>query len=172
MKKAGCHQVLYGVENIDETVIKNLNKNINIDKVINAVKWTKKAGIECRLSLMVGSPGDNEEIIKKNIEFVNKLNPDLLVANITTPFPGTAMFIWAKEKKLILTYDWDDYTLAKPVMKLENLSAEQIQCFYTLMYKSFYIRPSYILKKLLGIRTINDIKILFSGLKSLFSFLK
>ena len=172
MKKAGCHQIMYGVENIDETVLKNIDKNINLNQVINAVKWTKEAGVECRLAFMVGSPGDNEKITKKNIEFVNKLNPDLLIVNITTPFPGTNMFNWAKERNLILTYDWDDYTLAKPVMKLENLSAGQIQNLYGLMYKSFYFRPSFILKKLLGIRTIDDIKIVFGGLTALLSFFK
>ena len=170
MKKAGCHQIMYGVENIDATVLKNINKNINLEQVAKAVKWTKKAGIECRLAFMVGSPGDNEEIIKKNIEFVNKLNPDLLVVNITTPFPGTKMFNWAEEKKLILTHNWDDYTLTKPVMKLENLTAEQIQNLYKLMYRSFYFRPAFILKKMLKIRSIEDIKILAGGLTALLSF--
>lgn len=172
MKKAGCHQIMYGVENIDKTVLKNINKNINLEQAINAVKLTKKASMECRLAFMVGSPGDNEEIIRKNIKFVNKLNPDLLIVNITTPFPGTAMFLWAKEKNLILTYDWDDYNLAKPVMKLENLTAGQIENLYRLMYRSFYLRPAFIFKKLLGIRTINDIKILFGGLTALLSFFK
>ena len=171
MKEAGCHQIMYGIENINVSVLKNLNKNININQVINATKWTKKAGIECRLAFMVGSPGDNEEIVKKNIDFVNKLNPDLLIANITTPFPGTAMFKWAKERNLILTYDWDDYTLAKPVMKLANLSANQIQDLYKLMYKSFYFRPTFILRKLLKIRTIEDVKIVLGGLTALLSFL-
>ena len=101
MKKAGCHQIMYGVENIDETVLSNINKNIKLEQVIDAVQWTKKAGIECRLAFMIGSPGDNEQIIQKNIAFAKKLNPDLLVINITTPFPGTAMFAWAKERNLI-----------------------------------------------------------------------
>lgn len=172
MKKAGCHQIMYGVENIDQTVLKNINKKINYDQVINAVKWTKKAGITCRVALMVGSPGDTKEIIEKNIEFVNKLNPDLLIANITTPFPGTAMFEWAKERNLILTYDWDDYTMAKPVMRLENLTAEQIKSLYKLMYRSFYFRPSFILKRLLKIRGLDDIKIALGGFTALLSFLR
>ena len=171
MKKAGCHQIMYGVENVDETVLKNINKKINVNQVINATKWTKKAGIECRLAFMVGNPGDNEKIIRKNIRFVNKLNPDLLIINITTPFPGTTMFKWAKEKNLILTYDWDDYTLAKPIMRLENLTANQIKDLYKLMYRSFYFRPSFILRKLLKIRSIEDIKILLGGFDALLSFL-
>ena len=69
-----------------------------------------------------------------------------------------------------MTYDWDDYTLANPVMKLENMTAEQIKNLYKLMYRGFYFRPSFILKKLLGIRSIEDITILAGGLIALLAF--
>jgi radical SAM superfamily enzyme YgiQ (UPF0313 family) len=170
MKKAGCHQIMYGVESVDETVLKNINKKINVQQVVKATLWTKKAGIECRLAFMVGNPGDNKETIKKNTEFVNKLNPDLLIVNITTPFPGTAMFDWAKERGMILTYDWDDYTLAKPVMELEDMSSEQIKQLYKTMYRSFYFRPKFIAGKLLKIKSVDDAMILLDGLKGLISF--
>ncbi|MEK6730723.1 MAG: radical SAM protein [Pseudomonadota bacterium] len=171
MKRAGCHQVMYGVENIDEEVRKNIKKHINVEQVVHATQWTKQVGIECRLAFMIGNPGDTKEIILKNIEFINKLDPDILVVNITTPFPGTEMFAWAKAKGLILTYDWDDYTLAKPVMRLENLTEQEIHSLYNLMYKRFYLRPRFILKKALSIRNINDLGILLGGFKAVLSFL-
>ena len=170
MKKAGCQQIMYGVEKVDESVLRNINKKINKEQIIKAVKDTKRVGIECRLAFMVGNPGDNVEIIKKNIKFAKELDPDLLIVNITTPFPGTDMFKWADEKGLILTYDWDDYTLAKPVMRLENMTADEIKDLYKMMYRSFYFRPKYILKKIFSIRSIDDIKILLSGFTALFSF--
>ncbi len=172
MKKAGCHQIMYGVENIDKRVLKNINKKTNVVQVVKAVEWTKKAKIDCRLAFMVGNPGDTKRIIEKNVAFVNRINPDLLIINITTPFPGTAMFAWAKKKDLILTYDWDDYDLAKPVMRLENLSAEQIRELYTIMYRRFYLRPSYMLEKLLSIRSFADLQILWEGFLAFLSFLK
>ncbi len=170
MKKAGCHQIMYGVENIDESVLKNINKKINLQQVFDAVKWTKEAKIECRLAFMVGNPGDSEEIVKKNIKFINKLNPDLLIVNITTPFPGTEMFKWAQGKGLILSYDWDDYNLASPVMKLEDMSVEEIKELYRLMYRSFYFRPGYMIKKVFAIRSLSDLKVLFGGFTALLSF--
>lgn len=171
MKQAGCHQIMYGVENINEQVLKNIKKEINLDQIKNAVAWTKKAGIECRLAFMVGNPGDNLEVIKENIKFVNKLDPDLLVVNITTPFPGTEMYKWADEKGLLLTRDWDDYTWAKPVMRLENLTVEEIKNLYKLMYRSFYFRPKYLLKKLLSIRSWDDLAVLSGGFRALWSFI-
>lgn len=170
MKEAGCHQIMYGIENIDDEVLKNINKKINLSQVRNAIKWTKENNIDCRLAFMVGNPGDNEEIIKKNINFIKEVEPDLLIVNITTPFPGTELFNWAKDKNLILSYDWDDYNFTKPIMKLENLSPDQIKQLHKMMYNSFYFRPSYIIRKIIKIRTWNDIIILFDGLKALINF--
>ena len=172
MKLAGCHQIMYGIETIDEQVLKNIKKKINIEQIINAVKWTKKEKIECRLAFMVGNPGDTKENILNNIRFVNKLNPDYLIVNITTPYPGTEMFEWAKERDLILTYDWDDYDLSKPIMKLENLDENEIKDLYKLMFKKFYFRPKFIFKRILKIRTIRDLKILIEGGNSLISFFR
>lgn len=170
MAEAGCHQVMYGVENIDEAVLKNINKKINLPQVINAVKWTKQAKIECRLAFMVGNPGDNRQVIEKNIRFIKKISPDLLIVNITTPFPGTEIFAWAKERDLLLSRDWDDYNLFKPVMRLDNLSVEEINKLYRMMYRSFYFRPRYILKKILTVRSYDDLRILLDGFLALLSF--
>jgi anaerobic magnesium-protoporphyrin IX monomethyl ester cyclase len=172
MKKAGCHQIMYGVESVNEQVLKNINKKINPKQVLNAVKWTKEVKIDCRVAFMVGNPGDTKEIIEENIRFVRKLEPDLLIVNITTPFPGTVLFDWAKERDLILSYDWDDYNFAKPIMRLENLDEHEIKELYNIMYKSFYLRPKYIMKKILSIRSIEDMKILSEGFFALLDFLK
>lgn len=171
MKRAGCHQIMYGVETIDKQVLRNVNKNINLGQVINATKWTQEVGIECRLAFMVGNPGDTYESIMRNSAFVNKLNPDYLIVNVTTPYPGTVMFEWAKERNLILTYNWDHYDFSKPIMKLETLDEKEIKKLYNLMYRKFYFRPSYFLKRLLKLRTIGDLKILVEGFTSLLSFI-
>lgn len=172
MKYAGCHQIMYGIETIDKKVLNNINKKINTKHVINAVNWTKQAGIDIRLAFMVGNPGDTKESIIRNIAFVNKLNPDILIVNITTPYPGTEMFKWAKEENLILSYNWDDYDFSKQIMRLENLSEKEIKKLYNLMYKKFYLRFQFFLKKLSKIQTILDFKILLEGFYSLLLFFK
>lgn len=170
MHQAGCHQIMYGVENINEIVLKNINKKINKEQVIKAVNWTKSAGIECRLAFMIGNPGDTKEIVEENIKFAIELDPDLIIVNITTPFPGTEMFKWAKEKDLIITYDWDNYDLSQQIMRLPNINEKETQELYKLMYRKFYFRPKVILKKIFSIRSMYDIHILFDGMQALMSF--
>jgi len=120
---------------------------------------------------MIGNPGDTKKTIEKNIRFANKINPDLIIVNITTPFPGTEMFEWAKKNDLILSYDWNDYDLARPVMKLKNMNEKEILSLYYYMYRKFYLRPKFILYKLMKLRSIDDIQIYFDGFKALIKFL-
>ncbi len=170
MKKAGCWQIMYGVENFNHGVLENIQKGIDVDQVFEAVSWTKKAGIECRICMMVGNPGDTEEIINENIRLVKKLDPDLLVVNILTPFPGHDIFNWAKSKDLITSYNWDDYYGAQPLMKLDTLTPEDIKRLYVKMITSFYFRPKYIFKKLIGIRSVLEVKLLMAGFLGIVGF--
>jgi anaerobic magnesium-protoporphyrin IX monomethyl ester cyclase len=173
MKQAGCHQIMYGVESADQGILKEINKRIDLNKVAAAVALTKKAKIDLRLAFMIGNPSETRETVLKTLNYAIKLNPDLVSFNITTPYPGTQMFDEASKNNLILTYDWDDYDLSRPIMKLKNLSQEEIKNLYRYCYRKFYLRPRYILNRLIRLITRpNEIfSLIYSG-KSLFSFLK
>jgi len=148
MKKAGCHQLMYGIESVSEEILKNINKRTSIEQTLKAIEWTKKAKIDIRAAFMLGSPGETEETLEETYQFAVKIDPEIVVFNITTPFPGTEMFEWAKENNCLLTEDWEDYDLAHPVMNLPTIPSEKIKEAYHSMYKRFYRRPKYVFKQL------------------------
>lgn len=169
MKKAGCHQIMYGIESGSEEILKNINKKIDKQKAKNAVKITKKVGIECRTTYMLGNPGETEETILQTVKFAIELDPDIALFNITTPFPGTAMFKWAKEHGYLISEDWSKYDLSNMLMELPTISRKKIQEYYKKVFKMFYLRPSYLIKRLLKLRSFNDIKIAFKALLAVIS---
>ena len=173
MKKSGCHQIMYGIESGNQEVLDSINKKINLNLVRRVVKLTKKAKIDVRGAFMIGNPIETKKTVLETKKFAIELNPEIAIFNITTPYPGTQMFEEANGQGLIVTYDWDDYDLSRPVMKLRNISQEEISDLYHYCYKKYYFRPKYILLRLIRLFSHpEEIKSAFSSLNAIFSFLK
>lgn len=168
MKKAGCHQIMYGFESANEEILKNINKKTNLPKAVEAVKWTKKAKIDVRAAFMLGNPGETEETLEQTYKFAVKINPELLILNITTPFPGTAMFKWAKENGYLTTEDWKHYDLAHNIMRLPTISQERIQEIYSSMFRRFYFRPTYLFFQIKRMTSLLLIKVIFKAAYDVF----
>lgn len=168
MKKAGCHQIMYGIESFNESVLKNINKRISPDDIYFAIKETKKAGIEVRAAIMIGNYGDTKEILEDNIKQLKKLNPDLIQVTITTPIPGSAMFHEMIANNTLLTHDWDKYDGSDQLFVHENLSFKTLNKYYRRTYLKFYLRPSFIFKQLFKLNSLIKIKVVLIGLLSIF----
>ncbi|MBN1913981.1 MAG: cobalamin-dependent protein [Candidatus Omnitrophica bacterium] len=172
MKKAGCHQIGYGIESASPEILKNIKKTFPLESAKEAVELTKKAGIDVRAMFMLGNPGETEETLADTVDFALSLKPDIAVFNITTPLPGTEMYEWAKSKGYLLDLGWDKFDLSHVVMHLPTVSDEKIIYYYRSGYRRFYFNPGYILKRLCKIRSFADIRNNMMTLFSLVSFQK
>ncbi|MBF0422344.1 MAG: cobalamin-dependent protein [Magnetococcales bacterium] len=172
MKQAGCHQIMYGIESADEKILANIQKNCSREKSIQAIAMTRAAGIDSRCTFMLGNPGETVATIRATIRLAQELNPDIAVFNITMPFPGTHMFRWAKEQGYLRCEDWDSYDLGTPILMLPTISADEIISMYRLAYRSFYLRPRFILSRLRRIQSLDDFKVLLRGAIGLAGFVR
>lgn len=57
---------------------------------------------------MIGSPYETEEDIKQTINFIKEIGLDELGLNVTTPFPGTELWEYARGKGLVKDNEWDE----------------------------------------------------------------
>ncbi len=166
MKEAGCRLISYGIESGDQNILDFAHKNLTTEQSIAAVKMTKKSGIETLSYFIIGLPGENWETIKKTIELAAKLDSDYTQFSLATPFPGTPLYEYAREHKLIRPgITWDDFSpINKAIMKTKELDFADLEKALKRAYKSFYLRPKYILRRALKLRP-NNIKQNFNGLK-------
>jgi len=148
MKAAGCHQMMYGFESASPQILAKLKKRTDRSQAEEAVRLTRKVGLDIRAAFMFGSPGETKETLKETLRWAIRLNPEIAIFNITTPYPGTEMYAWAKAKGYLLSENWDDYDLATMVMRLPTIGPEEVNRFYRHAFRKFYLRPGYILNRL------------------------
>jgi anaerobic magnesium-protoporphyrin IX monomethyl ester cyclase len=75
MKRAGCHQLMYGIENFDPEALRKMKKKIDVSQMKTAISMTRQAGMRCRIALIIGNPGDTKELISENLRQAKKLRP-------------------------------------------------------------------------------------------------
>jgi len=141
MKKAGCHLIFYGIESGSERILKLMNKGETHAQMIKAVKITKEAGIETLGSFILGYPEETRSELLQTIAFAKKLGVDFAEFSIATPYPGTELYEITAKRNLLLTKNWSEYTAAKPVIKPQHYSVQELSQFFVNAYKSFYSSP-------------------------------
>lgn len=147
LKNAGMNTIYYGVESGCQRVLDMMKKGITVKQAEDAVRVTKKVGVDVITSFILGYPGEKPSEMDRTIDFSIKLDPDYSQYSILTPFPGTPIYAELRSQGLIED-DWENYTVIKPVIKYEKLglSRELIQKKLVKAYLKFYSRPRYLIK--------------------------
>jgi len=173
MKKAGCWNIFYGYETgvaILADNIRSNRKNKSMEYMKQVAKWTKDAGIEVRGSFMIALPGENPKLAEQTIQDAIKLDPEYAQFSITTPYPGTALYNEIKNGKWgkLTTEDFSEFQGWNVVFLPEGYkNKEEVLEMSRKAFKAFYMRPSYIIKAILNIRSLEDIKRYIKGFKAL-----
>lgn len=102
MGKAGCVFLRFGIESGCRRVISMLKKTKHSDewseRAINVFKLCKEYGISTVACFIIGSPDETEEEIRESIGLAKKLKPDVIQVHFFTPYPGSEVFEFYKDK--------------------------------------------------------------------------
>lgn len=91
MAAAGCRVIQFGVESADPVVLDALKKKITIEKVREAFRAARAAGIRTVANLMVGTPRETWGSIEATLRLVREIRPDHLNVQALVVYPGTEL---------------------------------------------------------------------------------
>lgn len=162
LKKAGCERIHYGIESGDQYILNVLRKGITLTQIEKVFKLTKKVGITTLAYFMIGNPNENFKQIMKSINLAKKLDPDYVHFSITIPFPNTDLYKLGLSKGIFFDF-WKRFAENPsknftPEVWCENFTKEELSKLLKKAYKSFYLRPRYIIKTILKTRSFEELK--------------
>jgi radical SAM superfamily enzyme YgiQ (UPF0313 family) len=145
MHDAGCIGIAYGIESGNQSILDSMRKNITIEQTKKVVKWTKEIGINVAGYFMIGMLEETKEKIMDTINFARELDLDFYSFSITTPLPGTELYMEAIKKGLIHTdmaslkgWDFDiNVNLTK------DCTDEDIRAFKYKAFKEFTLKKQF-----------------------------
>ena len=155
MARSGCWMISWGIESGDEEMLKRMRKGTTLERVAQALRWSKQAGIKNWGYFIIGLPGETEESICRTIAFAKTLPLDLALFHIAAPHPGTPFFFEVVENGWFRPGTrWEEVDMDRStVLDYPNLSAEELERWAQRAFRAWAFRPGPMwtyLKMLLG----------------------
>jgi radical SAM superfamily enzyme YgiQ (UPF0313 family) len=112
---------------------------------------------------MIGSPTETKDDIYATFKVIKMLNPDYVHMTILTPFPGTRIYFDGLKKGIIKRDYWKEFARSPrsdfvPPHWNEFFTREELNNLLIEGYQKFYVRPSYIFKSVLKVRSLSELK--------------
>ena len=92
MSTAGCKAFYLGIESGSQKILDNINKQITVEQIENAIDWCKKYDIRTYCSLITGLPGETYKDYLTTNELMEKLKPCAYAFNVFVGIPKSSLY--------------------------------------------------------------------------------
>jgi len=153
MRRSGCRRMYLGIESGSQRVLDRLRKRLTVDQVERQVRLVRRAGIEASAFFIVGSPGETESDLGRSIALAKRLDVDYIIVTQIQAWPGTDLWEQWKDRVRFSLFPF----------RLEWDERRDLAAWERRFYREFYLRPSYILRRLRDFRAARSDLLLGAG---------
>ena len=175
-KKAGCRQILFGVEDATDEGLAAIKKEITISQVKRAIALTRKAGIVSNTNWIIGFPHHKtKKDVYDLIKMAIKVDSDYAKFNICIAYHGTEIFAEGVKLNVFNPDIWRDY-VKNPIPNFvvpiwdQYLSRQDLSKLLSLCYYRFYFRPKQIMRRIMAMKSFLEFKLLVKGALTILGF--
>ncbi len=157
--RAGCHTLIMGVETSDDEMLRTYKKAYTSAQVREGFARAKRHGLRTVGTFIIGLPEETEETLRRTLEFALELELDFMSLNMAVPRFGTPFRKRAIDLGLVeatdLVMDQGGADVALPTRTLDRAAMLDLK---KRMVRRFYLRPSYLLKRLRTAKSLYELK--------------
>lgn len=143
LKRSGCQGLLVGLESLDESSLRVMNKGFNLMKggPVQAMENFRRHGLRIYGTFVFGYDGDTPETLERSVRFAKEQGLFIAAFNHITPFPGTPLYERLQEQGRLTYEHWwldDRYRYNMVPFKPVGMSATELEEHCLEARKSFY----------------------------------
>jgi radical SAM superfamily enzyme YgiQ (UPF0313 family) len=116
------------------------------DVIRNRIRRLKDHGIGIEGTIILGTDEQDEDDIKRLVDFLLEVELDVAEFTILTPFPHSPIRAQMEKEGRILSNNWSDYSADKVVFQPKRMSPEKLQELYYYAWDTFYAGSGHQLK--------------------------
>jgi radical SAM superfamily enzyme YgiQ (UPF0313 family) len=116
------------------------------DVIRNRIRRLKDHGIGVEGTIILGTDDQDEDDIKRLVDFLLEVELDVAEFTILTPFPHSPIRGQMEKEGRILSNNWIDYTAGKVVFQPKKMTPEKLQEMYHYAWDTFYAGGGHQLK--------------------------
>ncbi|MFT4541761.1 MAG: anaerobic magnesium-protoporphyrin IX monomethyl ester cyclase [Planctomycetota bacterium] len=159
MQRAGCHTVIMGVESADDELLATYRKGYRASEVGAAFQRAHAAGMRTVGTFIIGLPEETQSSLEATLKLAIELEMDFMSINVAVPRFGTPFRAQVMQLGLANAQDLVmDQGGADAFLPTNTLDRAQMLRLKKRMVRRFYLRPTYLLRRLAGIRSLYELR--------------
>ncbi len=159
MKRAGCHTLILGVESASDDVLAAYKKGYRASAVREGFARVRRHGLRTVGTFIIGLPEEDEASLARTLDLAVELELDFMSLNMAVPRFGTPFRARALELGLCRSEDLVmDQGGADAFLPTSTLDRAAMLRLKKRMVRRFYLRPSYLWRRLAGVRSLHELK--------------
>lgn len=116
------------------------------DVIRKRIERLRDFGIGVEATVILGTDDQDEDFIKRLVDFLMEIKLDVAEFTILTPFPHSPIRSQLESEGRILTNDWSLYTADRVVFKPLKMTPERLQELFHYAWDTFYAEGGYQIK--------------------------
>ena len=150
MKEAGCFVLAVGFESGSDDTLQRIKKGTTVAKNLRAAEMIKAARIPLFGFFMIGFPWETKALIKETEKLIHRIDPDFLELHVAMPYYGTELYNQCEQAGLLSDGGFGHDFYSPNTRGTKYLSLDALEDLKRKILLRFYLRPSYLVKKMSG----------------------
>ena len=170
MKESGCHTIIVGIESKNLKSLKKFGRHVNESNFLSLINHAKKLNINICGDFILGLPGENKNDIEESIKYSMDLEISYASFNIAAPLAGSNIRSLAIENGQMLESDKEIDSFGRSrIISVCEVNEAELRQLRNMAILKFYLRPGYLIKRLINTSGIEHFVIQFQEAVLIFS---